>query len=197
LRNSNSRARTPVRSKPPASSAVRSALAPFLVLATLFAPLAGCDLDFNPGNGGGGGGGDMNTNGTDGEPQPVPGETLFIRFANLTDEAVLADVFVSTNGSDLTPETLFVPANQLVDGVGLASTGVLVPQSSDTVEVACEPGTVVGTSGGVFRDPDSGADLGVGASRILQEGLVFDCGAEITFVYRLEDDGYTVVVTLE
>ncbi|MCB9866444.1 MAG: hypothetical protein H6816_07405 [Phycisphaerales bacterium] len=137
--------------------------------------------------------GDMDTNGT---PQPTPGPSVAIRFANLTDLAVLADVYVSTNGADLSPDALFVSDNLLMDGVGLASTGVLVPQSTDSVEVPCVDGMVVATTGGVFRDPDTGEELGTGNQRILQQGLVFDCEAEITFVYRLEGDVYEVVVTL-
>jgi len=71
-----------------------------------------------------------------------------------------------------------------------------VPQSTDSVEVPCVDGMVVATTGGVFRDPDTGEELGTGNQRILQQGLVFDCEAEITFVYRLEGDVYEVVVTL-
>ena len=73
---------------------------------------------------------------------------------------------------------------------------MLVPNSTDSVQVACVADMLVATTGGVFRDPDSGEDLGTGPERILQEGLVFDCGAEITFVYRMVDDEFTVVVTL-
>lgn len=150
---------------------------------------AGCDfVPTNPDDGGG----DIDTNGT----QPVPGPSIAIRFANSTDLAVLADVYVSTNGADLTPEVIFAPANQLTDGVGLASTGVLVPDSTDAVEIPCSAGMVVATTGGVFRDPDTGEELGTGTQRILQEGFVFDCEAEITFVYREVDGEYTVVVTL-
>jgi len=167
---------------------IAASLSIALTLVCAFA-MSGCDFDpLDPGDGDG----DVDTNGT----QPIPGPTVAIRFANLTDLAVLADVYVSTNGEDLDPDVIFAPANQLVDGVGLASTGVLVPQSTDQVEVPCTPDMVVATTGGVFRDPDSGDELGVGAQRILQEGLVFDCGAEITFVYRDENGVFTVVVTL-
>lgn len=172
-------------------------LLPLGILLPLLAaliPLGSAGCDFVPGPNGNG---DVDTNGDSGEPQPTPGPTVTIRFANLTELAVLADVYVSTNGADRTPEALFVDANRLIDGVGLASTGVLVPDSSDSVDAPCTEGMVVATTGGVFRDPNTGEDLGTGAQRILEEGLVFDCGAEITFVYRLEDDGYTVIVTLD
>jgi hypothetical protein len=146
----------------------------------------GCAVEIpDPGNG------DPN-----GDPQPTPGPTVTIRFANLTDLAVLADVYVSTNGADLDPEVIFTDDNQLTEGVGLASTGVLVPQSTDETEVACIDGIVVATTGGEFRDADTGESLGVGPQRILQEGLVFDCGAIITFVYRLDAGVFNVVVTL-
>ena len=55
----------------------------------------------------------------------------------------------------------------------------------------------MGVAGGVFLDAELGTELGVGTPRVVQEGLVFDCGAVITFTYKIEGARYTAVVDLE
>jgi len=130
-------------------------------------------------------------------PQPVPEEPLVVRLANTTAVAVDAQVYVSTNAFDNTADTLFVEENLFSEGIGLAATGLLAPTTTDIAEMACTTGFVLGTAGGSFRDPETGAELGKGTPRILQQGLVFDCNAQITFMYSLEDGVYSVYMALE
>ena len=133
----------------------------------------------------------------EGEPQPQPGPVVTLRLANLTEAAVEAEIYVSTNALDNTPDTLFVEENLFTEGIGLAATGLLAPLSTDVAEMACTNGMVLGTAGGSFCNPQTGAELGTGSPRILQQGLVFDCNAEITLVYRVEGGSYSVDLTLE
>ena len=133
----------------------------------------------------------------EGESQPGPGPVVTLRLANLTEAAVEAEIYISTNAAHNTTETLFVEENLFTEGIGLAATGLLAPLSTDAAEMACTNGMVLGTAGGTFCDPQTGAELGAGAPRILQQGLVFDCNAEITLVYSFENGAYRVNLTLE
>ncbi len=160
------------------------------LLAGVLVMAAGCEVTLSPND---------NTNGNDnsGPEQPVPEASIVLRLANLTDVAVETEIYLSTNGLDVDSNSLFVPEHRVTEGVGLAATGVLAPDSTDVVDLACGEGVVVGTAGGLFRDVETGEVLGRGTPRILQEGLVFDCGATITLVYREEDGTFSVNVALE
>jgi hypothetical protein len=140
---------------------------------------------------------DGNTNENSSPEQPLPDQGVLLRLANLTDLAVETGIHISSNGAAATTETLFVPELLVTEGVGLAATGVMAPQTTDVVNLDCGTDMVVGTTGGLFRDVETGEMIGSGTPRILQEGLVFDCGATITLVYREEESAFSVTVTLE
>ncbi len=160
------------------------------VLAGLLTVLPACSVTL-PGNTGGG---DGNT----GEnPVPEDKKIVSLRMANLTDAAVDVEIYVSSNGEHITPETLFVEGNLYTDGIGLAATGLLAPDSADSVDIECSEGMVIGTTGGTFYEVETGEELGVGSARILQHGLVFDCGARVTLVFREENGVYSAELQLE
>ncbi len=131
-------------------------------------------------------------------PLPTDEESIALRLANLTDYAVNAQIFLSNNPEHATAETLFINTNSYTEGIGLAASGLLIPQGIDSVEVACTDGMIIGTQGGEFFEAETGELQGVGTIRILQHGLVFDCGDQITLIYREITDGqFTVELTLE
>ena len=158
-----------------------------LVGLILLMPACSVTLPNNPGNG--------DETGTN--PLPDDQQIVALRLANLTDAAVDVEIYVSTNGEHNTAETLFVEENLYTDGIGLAATGLLAPESADSVEIDCTEGMVIGTTGGTFYDVETGDELGVGSARILQHGLVFDCAARITLVFREENGEYTAELKLE
>jgi hypothetical protein len=123
-------------------------------------------------------------------------DTVILRIQNSTRAAVRPQIYVGTNGADATADNLFVPENIYTNGVGLAGSGLMAPVSADDVEVPCFADLVIGTPGGEFLDDETGESLGSGPRRILQQGLVFDCGAEITLTFRETEDGYTTTVEL-
>jgi hypothetical protein len=132
-----------------------------------------------------------------GPANPTRDPVVTLRLANLTELAVEAEIYISTNGQANTPDTLFTNEYLLTNGVGLASTGVLIPETLDIVQFECDTGLVIGTAGGVFQDAETGEVLGAGVRRLLQEDLVFDCGAIVTFAYREVDGAFTVDVSLD
>lgn len=138
-----------------------------------------------------------NTNDNESPGSQVPDPKVTLVVGNLTSVAVDAEIYISTNGPGISAEELFVAENKFTDGIGLASSGVMEPTSDDRVEIPCADGLVIGTAGGRFLDPDTGDELGSGPPRILQEGLVFDCEATLTLVFRVEDGDFTVAVALE
>jgi hypothetical protein len=151
-------------------------------------PGCGVSVIVDDGNGGGGGNGGP----------PPPEEFIALNLVNLTTATVEAEVFVSTNALENPTEDLFVSENEFTDMVGIAATGLLAPLSSDDVEIPCTADLVVGTAGGRFLDNETGELLGTGTQRVLQQGLVFDCGARVTLLYRSEgDDVFTVDISLE
>lgn len=128
-----------------------------------------------------------------------PGNTddqVVLHLQNATRAAVRPDLYVGTNGSDATADNLFAPENIFTNGVGLAGSGLMAPVSSDDVRIDCASGLVIGTPGGEFIDDETGESLGTGPSRILVQGLVFDCGAEITLTFRQTENGFTTTVEL-
>ncbi len=130
---------------------------------------------------------------------PVPAtaddESLVrVSFVNETDTVVETQFYVLPQGAGATVDQLMLPNNLVTEGVGVAGTGLLIPLTADHIEVACEDGLTLGVAGGRFLDPDTGEERGRGPARVVQQGLVFDCGAEIVFTYKAQGGGYTVVV---
>jgi len=130
-------------------------------------------------------------------PQPAPDQGIVLRLANLTDAAVDTELFMTTNATSNAMAELFVEENRLIDGVGIAATGLLAPLSSDEIALPCTEELTIGTSGGRFLDQETGEVLGTGTVRILQRGLVLDCGDEISLLYHRDGETYAVDVLLE
>jgi len=128
---------------------------------------------------------------------PPDKSVVDVQFVNETAAVVETQFYATNDPVEPTAEALFVPANLFMEDVGVAGLGLLNPESFDAIAFECTENLVLGVAGGAFLDPDLGTELGVGPPRIVQEGLVFDCGAMVTFTYKIEGDGYTVVVDLE
>ncbi|MBN1513003.1 MAG: hypothetical protein JXB13_13390 [Phycisphaerae bacterium] len=128
----------------------------------------------------------------------LPGDaSVLVRFVNETNSVVEVQFHATLDDIGSSEESLFAPQYLVIDGIGVAGTGLLIPRSADTIEWHCSDGLVIGVAGGRFLDPDSGAELGTGTPRMVQQGLVFDCGATITFTYQETGYGYTVSVSHE
>jgi len=128
----------------------------------------------------------------------VPGEaSVLVRFVNETDVVVEVQFHATLDDIGGSADALFVPQYLVIQDIGVAGTGLLIPKSADTIKWPCTDGLIVGVAGGQFLDPNSGAELGTGPARIIQQGLVFDCGATITFRYQETDAGFSVAVSHE
>jgi hypothetical protein len=158
---------------------------PLLAIAAIFFH-PGCTLSVGPGNGGTG----SNTNRNEGSPGD---DQLRVKFRNLLSNVDVDTQFFATNQVLADPANdLFVPANLIQVGIGAAGTGILLADTDDQIDVPCTDHLTIGTEGGAFRNPDTGAILGNGDQRVLQVGLIFDCGDTITFTYSSQDGQYTV-----
>jgi hypothetical protein len=126
-----------------------------------------------------------------GQPEADP---ISVRFVNTT-QAVVETEFYTTNGPIANvPGDLFDTGNLVTRGIGVAGRGLLPPATADTIELPCTVGMLVGTTGGRFEDPDLGTLLGEGVQRYVIQGAVFDCGATVTFTYKVTEAGFTTEV---
>ena len=118
----------------------------------------------------------------------VAADQTEVRFRNVTPYALHVE-FYATNGAVQTlPGDLFAAENLITAGIGTGGTGVLGPGTSDVVTLSCAPRLVLGTTGGTFVDPDSGAEIGLGTEQYLQQTITL-CGREVTITYREADAG--------
>ena len=150
-------------------------------LALLF---SGCAFDVGLPNGSG--------DDADRQRDDVGIDTVLVAFVNLTSVDVDTEFYASNEEMTDVEAELFVPANRIQVGIGVAGTGILLSGTDDSIEVPCTDDLVLGTTGGTFKDPDLGTSLGTGDVRILTEGLVFDCGDTLTFTYSEDNGEFTV-----
>ena len=139
-----------------------------------------------PGAGGADGG---TTGGTGGG-----GDIVTVMFRNLTDtEAVDVEFHTTEEQLASVPADLFDPDNRflLVRNIGVGGGGRLAPATSDTIELDCVPGLLLGTTGGTFVDNESGDERGRGDERWVQEGAQFSCGATIVFEFAGAGDAFS------
>ncbi len=146
--------------------------------------LSGCGVDI--------GSTDGNSDDADRQRDDVGGDIVLVAFANLTSVDVDTEFYASNEPMTDVAAELFVPANRIQVGIGVAGTGILLSGTADAIEVPCTDDLVLGTTGGTFKDPDLGTALGTGDVRILTEGRVFDCGDMLTFTYAEDDGEFTV-----
>lgn len=146
--------------------------------------LSGCGMSV----GSSGGSGDD----ADRQRDDVGGDIVLVAFVNLTSVDVDTEFYASNEPMTDVAAELFVPANRIQVGIGVAGTGIMLSGTADAIEVPCTDDLVLGTTGGTFKDPDLGTALGTGDVRILTEGLVFDCGDTLTFTYAEDDGEFTV-----
>ena len=107
-----------------------------------------------------------------------------LRFVNQTATLAVDVQFYSSNEPlGVIPDELFVEANLVTRGIGLAGQGILGPGMSDDITFPCTPDLTVGTLGGEFTDAETGDLRGTGVSRWAQEGSLSLCGSVVTFEY--------------
>ncbi len=124
-------------------------------------------------------------------------DVVTVRFRNFSIiEAVHVEFFASTTSLSNLPDDLFVPENSVTASIGVAGTGIIVPLSEDVLEFPCTDGLILGTTGGSFVDNETGAPLGVGMSRWVQEGPLALCGHTVTFEYFSEVGAFMTVLSI-
>jgi len=155
-----------------------------IVACTLTVLLSGCGVDLGLPDGDG--------DDADRQRDDVGVDSVLVAFVNLTSVDVDTEFYASNEEMADVEAELFVPANRIQVGIGVAGTGILLSGTDDSIEVPCTDDLVLGTTGGTFKDPDLGTSLGTGDVRILSEGLVFDCGATLTFTYSEDNGVFTV-----
>lgn len=120
-----------------------------------------------------------------------------VRFRNFSlIEAVHVEFFASTTALQNLPDDLFVPENSVTASIGVAGTGIIVPLSEDVLEFPCADGLILGTTGGSFVDNETGAPLGVGMSRWVQEGPLALCGHTVAFEYFSETGVFMTILSI-
>lgn len=127
--------------------------------------------------------------GPDGDDTGEPGQ-ITVRLVNATNQAV--DVQLHATGqavSDLDAE-FFIPAHQIVAGIGFAGSGLLEAGQTDEVVLPCTDAAILGTRGGRFLDRDTGEEIGAGTRYVLFLGGQFQCGGTIVFTYAAAGTGF-------
>ena len=156
------------------------------LLALIPAGLTGCGVDLTVGIGGSGG-----------ADQLPPEQRVEIKLVNRTDAAIETALFVSTNALENPATDLFIPENLFTNRVGVAATGLIPPFGTDMVDIECGEQLTIGTAQSRFLDQETGDPLGVGSSRVIELGPVFDCGDRISFIYDRQGGEYLVDLTIE
>jgi len=119
-------------------------------------------------------------------------QTVTVAFRN-TSVADTVDVqfYAAAVAAEGLPDALFQPENRIIAHVGIAGTGLILPGATDSVEVDCVPGLVIGTAGGRFLDSDSGEVTGESDPRILQVDFLGVCGAVVGLSFNSGDGTFT------
>ena len=140
--------------------------------------------DINPADNGGSGGG--------GTPNQIT-----VRMVNASPSVAVAVQLYSSTGTVTNPDAeLFVASNQQLAGIGFAGSGILQPNQTDEVQLACTAAATIGTSGGAFLNVDTGAQVGAGTRYVLALGSQYQCGSTITFTYTPSGNGYRTDVSV-
>jgi len=143
----------------------------------------GCTIDLAPvvpSDGGNGGG-----------SQTPDRDTVRVIFRNLTeDEAVEVEFYATEDPLEMIPEGLFADGYLVVRNIGVGGRGVIAPGETDSIQVDCGEGLVLGTRGGLFVDNETGDELGTGTIRWVQEDAQFSCGATIVLEYTSDGDTF-------
>lgn len=131
----------------------------------------------------------------DGNP---PSDSVTVRLINASASSAVDVQLYATAGQVSNVDTdLFIPANQIVAGIGFAGSGLLEAGAVDEVTLSCANAFAVGTRGGRFVDRDTGQELGVGTQRVLLQGLQFTCGDVLTFTYTAAGGQYETNIRIE
>lgn len=128
------------------------------------------------------------------------GDDVRVVFRNLTeDEAVEVEFYATQEPLAVIPDDLFDSANDflVVRNIGVGGRGVIAPGETDVIELDCGEGLVLGTTGGLFLDNETGDELGTGTRRWVQEEAQFSCGATVVLEYTSDGDTYATRLRLE
>jgi hypothetical protein len=114
-----------------------------------------------------------------------------------TLSAVEVSFYAATGPLESLPDDLFVEANLITSGIGVAGTGIIQPQQFDFLDgFECSENLIIGTSGGRFLDNDTGEERGQGQARWVAASSVGFCGRAVTFTFSDEGDEFTTQVSI-
>jgi hypothetical protein len=120
-----------------------------------------------------------------------------IAFRNLaTTDAVDVEFYTTMTRPENLPDGLFIEENAVTASLGVAGTGLLVPGSTDVLEIPCNDNLIVGTAGGEFLDNETGETTGRGEPRWLEATSTGLCGAIVGFTFDISGDTFITTVEL-
>ena len=124
-------------------------------------------------------------------------DVVSVGFRTLSDsDAVNVEFYVASEPLSNLPGDLFVEANLVTANIGIAGTGIVLPRSSDTVDLPCSDTLTLGTRGGTFFDNESGEQRGVGDPRWAQASSLGLCGGIVVFTFSETANGFATDVSI-
>ncbi len=131
-------------------------------------------------------------------PPPTP-SAVTVQFINQsTANALDVQFFASAApiGDDVNT-TLFDPANRVTQDIGFAGTGLIPAGETDEITLNCDAAVSVGTLGGLFKNPDTGEEIGTGEARVAEIDLQYYCGEVVTFGFRPSGATFETILIIE
>jgi hypothetical protein len=134
---------------------------------------------------------------SDGDRVQPTGDAVIVRFRNFTVNDAVNVEFYATNRPLLSvPGDLFLEENLVTESIGVAGTGIVQPQTEDTIAFPCGANLTLGTAGGSFSDNESGEPRGLGIPRWAQEGPLALCGSVVTFEFSGNGTDFVTILTI-
>lgn len=129
------------------------------------------------------------------QEEPITPDEVLVRFRNLARlEAVDVEFYASNEPLTVLPDGLFQEVNRVTANIGVAGTGIVQPSRADAIAFKCTEHLTMGTTGGSFRDNETGQARGIGTMRWVQEGPLGLCGRVVTFEFRADGEGFLTLV---
>ena len=125
----------------------------------------------------------------DSDGSSVARDYVRVRFINQTDR-VLDVQFYATAEAGEAETVLFLDGNRITADIGLAGSGLIAAAQTDEIELLCLNARTIGTRGGEFLDPESGALAGTGQQRVLVLDQQYNCEETITLIYKASGSNF-------
>jgi hypothetical protein len=131
-------------------------------------------------------------------PPPTP-SAVTVQFINQSTVNALDVQFHASAvpiGDDVNA-TLFDPANRVTEDIGFAGTGLIPAGETDQITLNCNSAVSIGTLGGLFRNPETGEEIGTGEQRAAEIDLQYYCGEVVTLSFLPSGTGFETILIVE